>query len=87
MRTEILYDDYLTANGVQKINKISIEISENIQLDLKYVEKNIQDLSFINKLCEIKMIDRIGVAELSGDLTRENIRELIELLKKIYMQM
>lgn len=81
MQTNILYDNFLTQDNHQQISKITIDASENTQMALIYTNKDNQ------KKCVFSLKDKIGVSELSETLGKQDVRELIELLKKMYMQL
>lgn len=81
MKTNIEFNEFLDKDGKQIINKIEYSLSDTIKLTLS---KNIKDGVDI---CNLKMEDLIGVSELETQLNKQNIRELIELIKKIYNQL
>lgn len=81
MKINVLYDNFLTQDNQQKINKITIDASNDIQMSLIYKNKENQNQ------CVLSLRDKIGVSELSETLGKQDVREFIELLKKMYMQL
>lgn len=81
MKATVTYSDFLTEDNKQVLSKISSDLSSEIQFDLSVVQKNNA------KVCEIKMIDKIGVQELSETINKNDIKEMILLLKTIYSQL
>ncbi|WP_291567030.1 MULTISPECIES: hypothetical protein [unclassified Clostridium] len=83
MRAEVIYDPFLTIDNKQTISKITIDISDRHQLVLSYLDSAKAN----NKLCEIKMIDKLGLCEISETIDKENFRELIQLVTSMYRQL
>ncbi|GCD11776.1 hypothetical protein [Clostridium tagluense] len=81
MKAIVTYSDFLTVDNKQILSKISSDLSADIQLDLSIVQKD------NGKVCEIKMIDKLGVQELSEIINKHDVKEMIYLLKDIYGQL
>lgn len=78
MKVNIRHKDYLAERG---ISKIEIELKNDVGLDLEI------DESEEDKVCKMKMYDKIGVSEVQSELNKEGIRKLIELLKSAFHQL
>lgn len=83
MQTKITYSNFLTPDNQQLISNISTDLSPQIQMDMSIVQKEGDD----EKLCEIKLIDKIGVNELGEKINKNNIKEIIQLLRTVYNQL
>ena len=79
MKTIITYSDYLTSDNQQTLSKISADLSSQIEIDLE-----VKLDSEGNKNCEVKFIDKIGVNELAETIGKDEIRELIQMLRTVY---
>lgn len=82
MQTQINYEDFITPQNTQIIKQITAELSQQIQLVLE-----VTPIDTTTNGCNIKLVDKIGVGELDETITKEDVRELIELLKRAYMQL
>lgn len=83
MRTEVVYDPFLNKNNEHEISKITIDISDRHQLILTYLNST----KASDKLCEIKMIDKLGIQEVSETVNSESFKELIQLATLMYRQL
>lgn len=82
MKANIYYKEFLTEDQKQIIEKIEYDLSDTILLTMF---NKINDNG--KKYCEIKIEDKIGVAELETQIKKQDIREIIELMKKMYQQL
>ena len=82
MQANIYYDHYLSESNKQIIKNIEASLDGDIGLNLSVDRTDIE-----NMLCQIKMYDKIGVSEIESHLDRNELRELITLLKQIYNQL
>lgn len=81
MQTQIIYEDYLTSDNKQILSEIISDLSQSIRLRLLLLNDN------DTKMCKFSLEDKIGVGVLSETLDKQNLRELIELIKKVYEQL
>lgn len=80
MKVNISYSDYLTPEGKDKIDKISIELETNKLLEFSIVSPVLETDPVT---CNIKMIDNTTVSEVSSSITKEDFTELMALVRKI----
>ena len=75
------YINYHTYNDKERIiDKIDYNLSNNIRMEMDYKKGDI-------RLLHLKILDRIGIAELECDLSKEDVMEFITILKELYTQL
>ncbi|AAK79079.1 asparagine synthetase B (glutamine-hydrolysing) [Clostridium acetobutylicum] len=84
MNVNISYSNFLTENGEQILNSISATLSPQTEM-LFSIKKQNDNQS--ESICNIKLADKIGVNEISDNIQKQDVRELIEMLKVIYKNM
>ncbi|WP_242970184.1 MULTISPECIES: hypothetical protein [Clostridium] len=84
LNVNISYSNFLTENGEQILNSISATLSPQTEM-LFSIKKQNDNQS--ESICNIKLADKIGVNEISDNIQKQDVRELIEMLKVIYKNM
>ena len=82
MNVKVFYDYYLTEDNKQIISGINANLFGDVGLNLKVNRDNIE-----NPFCKVKMYDKIGVSEVESTLDKNELKELIALLRQIYNQL
>lgn len=75
------YINYHTYNDKERvIDKIDYNLSNNIRMEMDFKQGE-------ERLLHLKILDRIGIAELESDLSKEDIVEFITILKELHRQL
>lgn len=87
MNVNIFYDHYLNEENQQIIKSIKASLDGDIGLDLLVDRTIIDDDGKETPVCRINMYDKIGVSDIESRIDKNELRELIALLRKIYNQL
>lgn len=87
MKVNVVYDDFLTADNKQIINNIQVNVSDNVSVQLiKNVITGVTPEEDQN-VCDLKIKDSVGLNEINTQLDKEDLKELIEIIKKMYNEL
>lgn len=87
MKVNVVYDDFLTTDNKQIINNIQVNISDSVSIQLI---KNVITGATPEEnktVCDLKIKDSVGLNEINTQLNKEDLKELIEIIKKMYNEL
>mgnify|MGYP000944179619 FL=1 len=82
MEATMTYSDF--TEGSPSLSSILAELSNQVEMSLNIIPST--TLSTKN-LCEIKLKDKIGVDEISETINKEDVKQLLNILKIVYIQL